>query len=93
MEKTLTETLGRKQFAADILKGLQSNPKTLSSKYFYDGTGSRLFQQIMELPEYYLTRTETEILQTQRHEIIFHLLKDKAAFNLIDLGAGDAIKT
>ncbi len=47
----------------------------------------------MELPEYYLTRAETEILQTQRQEILFGLVSDKKPFNLIDLGAGDAAKT
>ena len=48
-------------FGTDIMRGLSSTPKALSSKYFYDGTGSRLFRKIMDLPEYYLTRTETDI--------------------------------
>ena len=42
-------------FAEDVLNGLSATPKSLSSKYFYDDEGSRLFQEIMKLPEYYLT--------------------------------------
>jgi len=93
MTYTQDEKKQRKQFAADVIKGLTSHPKKLSSKYFYDGTGSKLFRQIMELPEYYLTRTETEIFRTQCREIIYSLLEHNTAFNLIDLGAGDAAKT
>ena len=80
-------------FAEDILKGLTSNPKSLSSKYFYDDEGSRLFQEIMKLPEYYLTRAEFEIFQTQTAEIFAEFDKDSAAFDLIELGAGDGTKT
>lgn len=83
----------KKEFAADVIKGLTGQPKKLSSKYFYDSTGSRLFQQIMELPEYYLTRTETEIFRQQQKEIVFSFLLSKTRFNLVDLGAGDAAKT
>ena len=56
-------------FADDVLRGLSSNPKFLSSKYFYDDEGSRLFQEIMKLPEYYLTRVEYEIFSEQTKEI------------------------
>jgi dimethylhistidine N-methyltransferase len=56
-------------FASDVLAGLSAAPKHLSSKYFYDDEGSRLFQEIMKLPEYYLTRSELEIFQTQYDEI------------------------
>ena len=93
MTYTQDEEKQRNQFAADVIKGLTKSPKRLSSKYFYDGNGSRLFRQIMELPEYYLTRTETEIFQTQSQEIIYSFLPQAAEFNLIDLGAGDAAKT
>ena len=47
---------------ADVLSGLTSTPKTLPPKYFYDERGSALFDEITRLPEYYLTRAETEIL-------------------------------
>ena len=56
-------------FAEDVLRGLSSIPKELSSKYFYDDEGSRLFQEIMKLPEYYLTGCEQEIFSTQAPEI------------------------
>jgi dimethylhistidine N-methyltransferase len=79
-------------FAQDILQGLGRNPKRLSSKYFYDGQGSRLFQKIMELPEYYLTRAETEIF-TQQQTSINNQFTRNGPFNLVDLGAGDAAKT
>ena len=45
-------------FAQDVKKGLESFPKTLSSKYFYDKRGDELFQEIMNLEEYYLTKSE-----------------------------------
>ncbi len=80
------------QFAQDIIRSLSQNQKTLSSKYFYDGTGSKLFQQIMELPEYYLTRTETEIFTTQKAAIISSF-SAATPFDLVDLGSGDAAKT
>lgn len=80
-------------FAEDIRKGLSANPKTLSSKYFYDDEGSKLFQQIMDLDEYYPTRTELEIFQTQTAEIFEAFTKNSAEFDLVELGAGDGTKT
>ena len=80
-------------FAEDVLKGLSSTPKFLSSKYFYDDEGSRLFQQIMNLPEYYLTRSEYEIFSTGQKEIYEAFVKNFAEFDLIELGAGDGTKT
>ena len=52
-------------FFEDVKKGLSSNPKFLSSKYFYDASGDELFQQLMNLEEYYLSRCELEILKEQ----------------------------
>ena len=49
--------------AAAVLRSLGDRPRQLSSTYFYDAEGSRLFQSIMDLPEYYLTRVEREILE------------------------------
>ncbi|MDQ6785750.1 MAG: L-histidine N(alpha)-methyltransferase [Acidobacteriota bacterium] len=80
-------------FAADVLKGLSAAPKFLSSKYFYDDEGSRLFRQIMELPEYYLTRAEFEIFKAQAHEIFSAFTETSRKFDLIELGAGDGTKT
>lgn len=80
-------------FADDVLRGLSATPKFLSSKYFYDDEGSRLFQQIMDLPEYYLTRAEFEIFSTKTQEIFQAFTTASAEFDLIELGAGDGTKT
>ena len=80
-------------FAEDVDKGLSANPKFLSSKYFYDDEGSRLFQEIMKLPEYYLTRSEFEIFSKLNEEIFDAFEADSAEFDLIELGAGDGSKT
>ncbi len=80
-------------FAEDINSGLSADPKFLSSKYFYDDDGSRLFQEIMKLPEYYLTRSEMEIFSLQTAEIFSAFEADSVDFDLIELGAGDGTKT
>lgn len=80
-------------FAEDVLNGLTATPKSLSSKYFYDDEGSRLFRKIMELPEYYLTRSEFAIFETQAAGIFEAFTEDSPAFDLIELGAGDGSKT
>ena len=80
-------------FAEDVLNGLSSNPKYLSSKYFYDDEGSRLFQEIMKVPEYYLTRSEYEIFSQQTEEIFNAFEAESSEFDLIELGAGDGSKT
>ncbi|MCS5604340.1 MAG: L-histidine N(alpha)-methyltransferase, partial [Alphaproteobacteria bacterium] len=54
---------------SEIREGLLAIPKTLPCKYFYDEKGSDLFQQICDLPEYYLTRTETSLLTSIASEI------------------------
>src|SRR5436190_2747235 len=81
------------QFAEDVLRGLSSTPKALSSKYFYDDEGSRLFQEIMKLPEYYLTGCESEIFSQQGEAIYAAFANGDNAFDLIELGAGDGTKT
>src|SRR4051812_25175649 len=81
------------RFASDILVGLSATPKQLSSKYFYDDEGSRLFQQIMELPEYYLTACEFEIFKNQAEDIYGAFANGSSSFDLIELGAGDGAKT
>jgi len=80
-------------FALDVLEGLQASPKYLSSKYFYDADGSRLFQQIMHMPEYYLTDCELEIFHHKGDAIIQAFGMNGQAFDLIELGAGDGLKT
>lgn len=80
-------------FASDVLAGLSSSPKSLSSKYFYDDEGSRIFQEIMRLPEYYLTGCELEIFSGQAADIFRAFANGDRAFDLIELGAGDGTKT
>ncbi|MCO6510163.1 MAG: L-histidine N(alpha)-methyltransferase [Aridibacter famidurans] len=84
---------GHSAFAEDVDKGLSADPKYLSSKYFYDDEGSRLFREIMKLPEYYLTRSEMEIFTEQGPEIFEAFGRNSDPFDLIELGAGDGIKT
>jgi L-histidine N-alpha-methyltransferase len=78
-------------FAQDVLKGLSQYPKKLPSKYFYDAKGDQLFQDIMNMPEYYLTDCEYDILQTQKDSILKLIGED--TFDLVELGAGDGTKT
>ena len=82
-----------KRFGADVLRGLTASPKYLESKYFYDAVGDDLFQQIMESPEYYLTNCEMEVFTQQTKELANALMPDDQAFDLIELGAGDASKS
>jgi dimethylhistidine N-methyltransferase len=81
------------QFAKDVLAGLGKTSKSIPSKYFYDAEGDRIFQQIMEMPEYYLTRCEYEILDQQVQEILESADAFDSPFNLIEFGAGDGLKT
>ncbi len=76
--------------AAAVLEGLSQTPKTLPPWLFYDEAGSQLFEQITELPEYYLTRTERDIFTRNAHEI---LSQRPASKTLVELGAGTATKT
>ncbi|GHE30870.1 L-histidine N(alpha)-methyltransferase [Sphingobacterium griseoflavum] len=80
-------------FYGDVLAGLSKDQKSLPAKYFYDAAGDALFQQIMRCPEYYLTRCEEEIFKLKTRELLRYLFKDGEAFDLIELGAGDASKT
>src|SRR3984885_15124449 len=72
-------------FARDVIHDLSRAPKRLSPKYFYDVTGSELFEQITLLPEYYPTRTELGILRGRGHEIASIMPKNAA---LVEFGAG-----
>lgn len=82
------------QFKKEVNKGLSGNPKSLPSKYFYDIKGDDLFVQIMNLPEYYVTRAELDIFTNQTQNIIDALqLNPDVYFELIELGAGDGLKT
>ncbi|PKG52764.1 L-histidine N(alpha)-methyltransferase [Olleya sp. 1-3] len=81
-------------FLNDVDKGLSNTPKYLLSKYFYDKKGDALFVDIMNMPEYYLTRAEFDIFKNQTQNIIKALqLNKNTFFELIELGAGDGTKT
>jgi len=80
-------------FFDDVISGLRSNPKRLSSKYFYDANGDKLFQDLMNCEEYYPTNCELEIFSTKTVEICKAIIADGSPFDLIELGAGDAMKS
>jgi dimethylhistidine N-methyltransferase len=77
-------------FLADVLNGLRQPAKELPCKYFYDAEGSRLFDQICELDEYYLTRTELAIMRTHAAEMAALLGRQCL---LLEYGSGSSIKT
>ncbi|MFO7829234.1 MAG: L-histidine N(alpha)-methyltransferase, partial [Bacteroidales bacterium] len=80
-------------FAQDTLKGLSANQKFLLPKYFYDDNGSRIFQDIMQMPEYYLTDCEFEIFTQYKSEMKDLFVNGNAPFELVELGSGDGLKT
>ncbi|WP_405208203.1 L-histidine N(alpha)-methyltransferase [Aquimarina sp. LLG6339-5] len=80
-------------FGKEVNEGLTAFPKYLSSKFFYDELGDKLFQQIMDLPEYYLTNAEFNIFQLHKVDILKSFDTDKEGFDLVELGAGDGKKT
>src|SRR3984957_4981761 len=86
---------GRKAstFYHEVINGLRAENKYLSSKYFYDETGDKLFQQIMACPEYYPTRCEMEIFQHQSSKMVELFCEHGRSFDLIELGPGDATKS
>src|SRR5712664_1721586 len=84
------DTSVRSRFLDEVLRGLSARRKTLPSKYFYDAEGSRLFETICELPEYYVTRTETALLVDLAPELAA-FVADGAA--LVEFGSGASAKT
>ncbi|KUM70551.1 L-histidine N(alpha)-methyltransferase [Streptomyces griseorubiginosus] len=89
LTRTLPEDATEAALRADVLKGLTHTPKTLPPKWFYDAHGSELFEQITELPEYYPTRAEREILVARSGEIA----AATGARTLVELGSGSSEKT
>jgi L-histidine Nalpha-methyltransferase len=82
------ELVALPSYAEEVAQGLTACPKTLPCKLFYDGAGSELFEEITRLPEYYLTRTELEILSRRADEMA-HTIGD---VTVVELGAGTAMK-
>jgi dimethylhistidine N-methyltransferase len=80
------------RLAGDVRRGLLAEPKFLLPKYFYDELGSQLFDAICLLPEYYLTRAESEIFARHSGEIVEQAARGKQ-LTLVELGSGSATKT
>ncbi len=74
-------------------EGFSKSPKSISSMFLYDAEGDRLFQEIMKMPEYYLTRCEEEIFHMQKEVILKEMRAFDEPFNLLEFGAGDGSKT
>ncbi|WP_030674324.1 L-histidine N(alpha)-methyltransferase [Streptomyces cellulosae] len=89
LTRTLPEDATEAALRADVLRGLTRTPKTLPPKWFYDAHGSDLFEQITELPEYYPTRAEREILIARSGEVA----AATGARTLVELGSGSSDKT
>ena len=91
MLRRLSDGRDTTSFAEDVRAGLTASQKSLSPKYFYDDLGSQLFEAICHLPEYYLTRAESEILRDNANEIVASAAGCSA--RLVELGSGSAEKT
>ena len=77
-------------FRADVLKGLNQLPKAIPARWFYDQEGSRLFERITQLDEYYPTRAETDILKTRSNEFAQLVGQGRA---VVEFGSGSSVKT
>ena len=84
------ETADREDFRRAVLDGLSRAPRAIPPKYLYDSRGSALFDAICELPEYYLTRSETEILKRHAADIASRAGPDAA---LVEFGSGSSVKS
>lgn len=88
--KLLDRTPSQAVFRKDVITGLSADEKSLPCKYFYDRRGSQLFERICELDEYYLTRTELQILRDNADAIADVI---GPGVTLIEPGSGSSIKT
>jgi L-histidine N-alpha-methyltransferase len=87
---TIDKEIFINNFSEDVKTGLTSESKYLPFVYFYDHIGSQLFEKICELPEYYLTRAETDILETNADDIASQFSEETV---LVELGSGSSTKT
>jgi L-histidine N-alpha-methyltransferase len=83
----------RASIADDVRRGLTAHPKTLPPYLFYDDAGSRLYERITELPEYYLTRAERGLLSSHARDIVQRVRRRDESLAVLELGAGSASKT
>lgn len=86
----LSNNSKQSSLAEAVQKNMRNAPRSIPPVFFYDCRGSQLFEEICSLPEYYQTRTETEILRTMRPELSRYLHKK---FRLVELGSGSSVKT
>ena len=86
----VAETADREEFRRAVLDGLSATPRSIPAKFLYDARGSALFDEICDLPEYYLTRTETEILKRHAADIAQRAGPGCA---LIEFGSGSSVKS
>ena len=77
-------------FRADILEGLSQEQKALPARWLYDDAGAQLFEDITQVPEYYPTRAETEILRDRSDEIADAIGRGRA---VVEFGSGSSVKT
>lgn len=89
IEVYLTDSDLREELRKDVLEGFRAKPWSIPPKWFYDTRGSDLFEQITQLPEYYPTRREREILEQRAHEIATM----SKATSIVELGSGSSGKT
>ena len=85
-----TKTSTTATFAEEIRDTLQHSKKSISPKFFYDENGSKIFDEICSLPEYYPYNAETEILEKIEQKLLPHLSEE---FHLVELGSGSSVKT
>lgn len=81
------------EFFEHVKDGLNKTPKQLSSRYFYDEKGDALFQQIMQLEEYYLPKCEMSIIENKSEQLAKDILELHQTLQIVELGAGDGTKT
>lgn len=79
-----------RNFRADVLAGMAQEPKAVPARWFYDEAGSRLFEEITQLPEYYPTRAEREILEAQGEDFARLIGSGRA---VVEFGSGSSVKT
>jgi dimethylhistidine N-methyltransferase len=89
----MNQTVAAVSIEDEIRIGLSSYPKYIPSKYFYDDEGSKIFERIMRMPEYYLTDCEYEIFNIHKEKILDLISGKRESFDLVELGAGDGLKT
>ena len=86
----LDETGVNRAFRGDVLDGLRQRQKAVPARWLYDDAGSQLFEDITQLPEYYPTRAETEILTNQANDFARLIAGDSA---VVEFGSGSSVKT